>query len=120
MIINQNVDYNPGFAERKNMLDANGRFSCSIPLSHIFGFCRDVRKVIFGASHNIVLARRHTDDYVLWHGAGVEQGAVQLSKQSLWMPIMTPSLTVEIDCYLLWIKGQITVIMGRYHNSYYN
>jgi len=77
------------------MLDANGRFSCSIPLSHIFGFCRDIRKVIFGASHSIILMRRQTDDYALWHGENVDHGDIKLSKLALWMPIMTPSLTVE-------------------------
>jgi len=95
VIVGNNPNYNAGFATRKAMLDNHGRFSCAIPLSHIFGFCRHVQKVTFGASHTVVLARRQTDDYALWHGAGVDHGAVKLSKLSLWMPIMTPSLTVE-------------------------
>ena len=67
----------------KKMLDDHGRFSCAIPLSHIFGFCRDVRKVIFGASHTVVVARRQTDDYALRHGAGVDHGGVKISTLSL-------------------------------------
>ena len=79
------------------MIDSFGRFSCAIPLSHIFGFCRDVRRVIFVASHTVVLTRTSTDDYALWHGdaAGVRDGNVELTRLSLWMPILTPSLTVE-------------------------
>ena len=80
------------------MLNDNGRFSCTIPLSNIFGFCRHVKNVIFGASHTVVLMRRQNDDYALHHGAAVPAangGAVKLSKLALWMPIMTPSLAVE-------------------------
>jgi hypothetical protein len=56
MIINIDADFNLGFRSRRAMLKGDRRaFSCAIPLSHIFGFCKNVRKVIFGAKHTVVL-----------------------------------------------------------------
>ncbi len=65
--------------------DLNRRFSCAIPLSHIFGFCRNVRKVIFGAKHTVVLVQKATDDDATWRSAG-DAGIVILTKLSRWMP----------------------------------
>ena len=76
------------------MLNANGKFSCVIPLSNIFGFCRDIRKVIFGASHTVVLQRRGDSNLALWRTGG-DDGTVNLTKLALWMLYMTPSLAVE-------------------------
>jgi hypothetical protein len=80
----------------------NRRFSCAIPLSHIFGFCRNVRKVIFGAKHTVVLVRKGTDNDAIWHVEGADanataahHGKVILTKLSLWMPVMTPSISEE-------------------------
>ncbi len=67
MIINVDPDFNLGFRSRRAMLKGNRRvFSCVIPLSHIFGFCRNVRKVIFGAKHTVVPVRKAADDDAIW------------------------------------------------------
>jgi hypothetical protein len=95
MIINVDTDFNLGFRSRRAMLQGGRRaFSCAIPLSHIFGFCRGVRKVIFGAKHTVVLVRKGTDDDAIWRPAG-DAGIVILTKLSLWMPVLTPSITEE-------------------------
>jgi len=59
-------------------------------LHHIFGFCRNVRKVIYGAKHTIALVRKGNEQDAIWHAAGVAVGKVILSELVLWMPVMTP------------------------------
>ena len=55
---------NRGFWERHqhifNHLDRNkGSFSFRIPLKHIFGFCEDYDKVVYGFKHTLSLTRTH-------------------------------------------------------------
>jgi hypothetical protein len=90
-----NENFNLGFAARRSMLDGDEMFSCSIPLSHIFGFCRDVRKVIFGAKHTIVLVRKESDNDAIGRDNAVAAGKVIITKLSLWMPVIVPSITEE-------------------------
>ena len=82
VVMGSNPGYNPGFATLKKMLNNDGRFSCVIPLTHIFGFCRDIRKVIFGASHTVVLQRRSDSNLALWRTGG-DDGNVNLTKLAL-------------------------------------
>jgi hypothetical protein len=90
-----NGNFNLGFATRKLALQEQQRyFSCAIPLHHIFGFCRNVRKVIYGAKHTIALVRKGNDNDAIWR-TGADEGKVVLSKIVLWMPVMTPSITTE-------------------------
>ena len=59
------ADYNLGFAIRQKLLHSDGgdgKFTAIVPLSHIFGFARDVRKVFYGVKHELELQRRQTDD----------------------------------------------------------
>ena len=96
MIKNVNGNFNLGFATRKGMLQGQRRqFSCAIPLHHIFGFCRNVRKVIYGAKHTIALVRKGNDNDAIWRANGVDDGKVILTKLVLWMPVLTPSITTE-------------------------
>ena len=88
-VISGNRDYNPSFSTLKKMLNADGKFSCVIPLSHIFGFCGDIRKVIFGASHSVVLQRRGDSNLASCSTGGAD-GKVILTKIAIWMPYMTP------------------------------
>ena len=90
-----NPNYNRGFHTRQNLIlgDGNtGYFNAIIPLSHIFGFCRDVRKVIYGVQHTLYLQRRANDDQAIYRAAAVDAGQVELTKVSLWMPHVTPAL----------------------------
>ena len=90
-----NPEYNQGFAIRQGLLLANGNqgyFDIIVPLSHIFGFCRDVRKVLYGVKHTLFLQRRATDVEAIYHANAVHNGKIRLNKLSLWMPTVTPSL----------------------------
>jgi hypothetical protein len=42
----------------------SGFFSATIPLSHIFGFCENYDKVIYGVKHELILQRTHSNDSV--------------------------------------------------------
>ena len=36
----------------------NGIFSFRIPMKHIFGFCEDYDKIVYGSMHILALARK--------------------------------------------------------------
>ena len=101
MIINNDPNYNLGAATRMPMLQGDRRqFSCAIPLHHIFGFCRNVRNVLYEAKHTVGLTQKGADDDAIWripadpaHPAN-DPGKVNFKKIILWMPVMTPSLTI--------------------------
>ena len=86
------------------------QFSCAIPLHHIFGFCRNVRKVIYGAKHTVALVRRGNDDNAIWRGAGVADGKVRLTKLALWMPVLTPSIASEVKLLSFLDAGGKTLL----------
>jgi len=94
-IVSMNENYNLGFAARRAMLTDDKEFSCMIPLSHIFGFCIDVKKVIFGAKHAVEFYRKSNDNDALWRAAGVADGKITLSKFALVLPALVPSLEHE-------------------------
>lgn len=60
------IENNEGFKQRSQYLiktDLNkGNFSVAIPLSHIFGFCENYNKVIYGVKHELVLRRTEKED----------------------------------------------------------
>ena len=102
MIINNDPQFNLGAATRVAMLSgARKSFSCAIPLHHIFGFCRNVRKVIYGAKHTVALVRKGDDKNAIWRIPADpahperDDGKVILTKLVLWMPVMTPSIIKE-------------------------
>ena len=44
--------------------DPRGTFSFKIPLKHIFGFCEDYDKVVYGLKHNLTLTRNDNNDAI--------------------------------------------------------
>ena len=54
--------YNNGFAARHAYLiqsrTVKGTFSFIIPLKHIFGFCEDYDKIVYGLKHSLTLVRK--------------------------------------------------------------
>ena len=57
---------NNGFKKRhdKIVVKGDGNFSFVIPLSHIFGFCEDYKKVIYGVKHSLILTRCGNEDAI--------------------------------------------------------
>ena len=101
---------NTGFSIRRNYIILNadpvGTFSFKIPLKHIFGFCEDYDKVVYGLKHNLTLTRNNDNDAIYKtnnvDGAGndvVIDGTVILSKISWFMPHVTPADKDKMELY---------------------
>ena len=75
-----------------------GKFSFCIPLKHIFGFCDDYDKVMYGVNHGLSLFRKG-DDTAIHRGVnalimGGANAKVQLNKVKWCMPHVKPSLEI--------------------------
>jgi len=102
---------NLGFLARRNYVinssDPRGTFAIRVPLSHWFGFADDYQQAIYGIKHQLTLERTSNDNAI--HRAnGVDPGKVTLSKVSLWIPHLTPSLKIKND-YTKMIEGKKTI-----------
>ena len=78
-----------GFAARHAYLilspTVNDTFSFRIPLKHIFGFCEDYDKIVYGLKYSLTLVRK-TDHDVMFTGAAAGAGKVSLDNISWFMP----------------------------------
>ena len=96
------ADDNPGFKQRREYIIKNsnpkGSFSFRIPLKHIFGFCEDYDKVMYGLKHNLTLTRNGDDDSIFRDNAA-DAGKVILSKISWFMPHVTPADKDKMELY---------------------
>ena len=91
-----------GFAARHAYLiqssTVKGTFSFKIPMKHIFGFCEDYDKIVYGLKHNLNLVRK-TDDDAIVRGAAAGAGKVSLDKISLFMPHVIPADAENFSIY---------------------
>ena len=101
-------DDNIGFKIRQNYIirnsDPRGTFSFKIPLKHIFGFCGDNDKVVYGLKHNLTLTRNDDNDAIFRAandaaGNPVTAGKIILSKISRFMPHVTPADKDKMELY---------------------
>ena len=93
--------------------DPRGTFSFRIPLKHIFGFCGDYDKVVYGLKHNLTLTRNDDNDAIFKtanvDGGGndaVVDGKVILSKISWFMPHVTPADNDKMELYKIIEKKE--------------
>ena len=100
---------NTGFAIRQAYLiqkpTTKGTFSFIVPLSHIFGFCEDYDKIVYGVKHTLTLVRKSDDD-AIFRARGADDaatlaaaGKVDVSKISWFMPHVTPSDMERMELY---------------------
>ena len=102
---------NVGFVVRRDYIIKNsnpkGSFSFKIPLKHIFGFCEDYDKVVYGLKHELTLTRNDDNDAIFRANA---TGKITLSKISLFMPHVTPADKDEMELYkIVKRKEKLTV-----------
>ena len=102
------VNFNHGFKLRHDYIitasQPRGSFSFRIPLKHIFGFCEDYDKVVYGLKHNLTLTRNYNND-AIYRGANnaagnpLIDGKVDLKKISWFMPHVTPADKDKMELY---------------------
>ena len=96
---NQNVGFWVRHQHIFNNLNADkGTFSFRIPLKHIFGFCEDYDKVVYGFKHTLSLTRTHEHD-AIFRAAGVDPGKIVLSKVTWFMPHVMPADKDKMELY---------------------
>ena len=93
---------NIGFAARQTYIlqkpDQKGTFSFRVPLKHIFGFCDDYDKVVYGFKHQLTLVRKDDNDAIFRNNTA-DAGKIVLTKFSWYMSHVTPNLQEKIALY---------------------
>ena len=103
---NNNQQANLGFTARQNLTTGNKQITLMLPLSQIFGFCRDIDKVFRGVKHSLIIDREVSNNYIL-RANGVAAGKFNINHISLWIPKVKPSLKVETELDSMLVKGLI-------------
>ena len=93
---------NTGFAVRQAYLiqkpTAKGTFSFIVPLKHIFGFCDDYDKLVYGFKHTLTLVRKSDDD-AIFRAAAAAAGKVNIDRISWFMPHIIPADMERMQLY---------------------
>ena len=84
--------------------EPKGTFSFKIPLKHIFGFCVDYDKVVYGLKHNLTLTRNDDNDAIFRaannaDGNPVANGRIELSNIYWFMPHVMPADKYKMELY---------------------
>ena len=100
---NADLGGNTGFTVRQTYIiqkpNPKGSFSFAIPLDHIFGFCNDYSKVMYGLRHTLTMTRTTNDNDAIFKAGAVDAGKVTLSKISWMMPKVLPSDEMKFKLY---------------------
>ena len=67
-------------------------------MKHIFGFCEDYDKIVYGLKHNLTLVKK-TDDDAICILAAAGAGKVSLDKISWFMPHVMPADAEKFSIY---------------------
>ena len=93
---------NNGFAARHayriQSPTVKGTFSFRIPMKHIFGFCEDYDKIVYGMKYNITLVKK-TDGDAIFRGAAAGAGKISIDKISWFMPHVIPADAEKFSIY---------------------
>ena len=105
-------DDNIGYLYRRYYIVRNsnprGSFSFKIPLKHIFGFCEDYDKVVYGLKHTLTLTRNGDNDAIFKNNANdgavppvdnVVDGKVKLENIYWFMPHVMPADKYKMELY---------------------
>lgn len=102
---------NTGLAVRQAYLiqkpTTKGTFSFIVPLKHIFGFCDDYNKVVYGFKHTLTLVRKSDDDAIFRDNTAAA-GKVNIDKISLFIPHVIPSDMERMQLYKT-IESKVSV-----------
>ena len=105
---------NVGFKIRKeyiiNKPEPKGTFSFRVPLKHIFGFCEDYNKNLYGMSQTFTLTRQSADEAIFRINAA-DNGKIRLDKISWYMPHVLPEIEAKTKLYKI-IERKETLPVG--------
>ena len=105
---------NVGFKLRKeyiiNKPDPKGTFSFKIPLKHIFGFCEDYDKILYGMKQTLILTRNN-DNVAIFRVNAAANGKIVLDKISWYMPHVMPADKHKMELYKI-IERKETLPVG--------
>ncbi len=93
---------NTGFNVRHSYLiqspDPKGTFSFRVPLRHVFGFCEDYDKIVYGLKQTLTLVRKSDNDAVFRDNAAAA-GKITLDKVSWFIPHVLPADAEKFQLY---------------------
>ena len=100
--VNADLVTNVGFKIRKeyiiNKPDPKGTFSFRVPLKHIFGFCEDYNKILYGMKQTLTLARDN-DNNTIFRANAAANGKIRLDKISWYMRHVMPADKDKMELY---------------------
>ena len=100
---------NNGFNARQEYIiqrpNPKGTFSFKIPLKHIFGFCEDYPKIIYGMKQTLILTR-DDDNNAIFRNNAADAGKVVLNRISWYMPNVMPADKEKMDILKIIEKKQ--------------
>ena len=67
-------------------------------MKHLFGFCEDYDKVVYGLKHGLILTR-NSDENAIFRAHGVDSGKITLRKISWFMPDGIPADKDKMKLY---------------------
>ncbi|XP_060065445.1 uncharacterized protein LOC132545774 [Ylistrum balloti] len=107
---------NAGFSVRQSYIikspDPKGTFSFRVPLKHIFGFCEDYDKIVYGMKQTLTLVRK-TDNDAIFRNANVDDGKITLEKVSWFMPHVLPADAEKFQLYKTLDSNALLPVMYR-------
>ena len=110
--VTQNTGWNYRRKHITNNSNPKGSFSFRIPLKHIFGFCEDYDKVVYGFKHTLSLTRTD-DNSAIFRVNGVDAGKITLSKISWFMPHVMPADKDKMELYKIIEKKEKVAVGYR-------
>ena len=100
---------NLGFNARQDYIiqgpNQKGTFSFRIPFKHIFGFCEDYTKIIYGMKQTLTLTRDN-DNNAIFRANGLAAGKITLNRISWYMPKVIPEDVEKAKIYKIIEKKE--------------
>ena len=82
-------------------------------MKHIFGYCKDYDKIVYGLKHSLTLDRK-TDDDAIFSGAAAGAEKVSLDEISWFMPNVIPADAEKFSIYKTIVsKVKLPVVYRR-------
>ena len=85
--------------------DPKGTFSFRVPLKHIFSFCEDYNKILYGMKQTLTLTR-NDDNNVIFRVNTAAAGKITLDNISWYVPHVMPADREEMELYKIIEKKE--------------